>query len=129
MAYKCPACGEEVDVSALQHPAGIASGSYCPKCHERVYVSLPYGRAAAIISLLISLGILLLIHVRTIFGFIIGTLLMWIPLSVFLNVCASRLKPPFLKKWKPRPPRTRRTFFEWLYDRDAPPELFGKRRR
>lgn len=81
MTYKCPACGEEFDVGALQQPAGIG-GSYCPKCHERVYVSIPYGRAMAFISLLIALGILLLLHVRAILGLIIGTLLIWIPLSL-----------------------------------------------
>ena len=129
MTYKCPACGEEFHVDALQQPAGIGGGSYCPKCHERVYVSIPYGRAVAFISLLIALGILLLLHVRAILGLIIGTLLIWIPLSLFLNVCSTRLKPPFLKKWKARRHRTRRTFFEWLYDRAAPSELFGKRRR
>jgi len=41
-----------------------------------------------------------------------------------LNFALMRVKPLTLKKWKPR----RRTFFEWLYDRDAPPEMFDKPR-
>jgi hypothetical protein len=57
-------------------------------------------------------------------AFVIGTILVWIPVSMSLNFALMRVKPLTLKKWKPR----RRTFFEWLYDRDAPPEMFDKPR-
>jgi len=85
---------------------------------------MPYGAAVAVISLLISLGVLALMHVRNIIWFIVGTVVIWIPLSMFINLWSTRLKPPVLKKWRPR--RTR-TFFEWLYERDAPQDLLDKR--
>ena len=122
MTYKCPTCGDEFDASALQHPGGMGGGLYCPKCHERVYVSIAYGRAVGIVSLLISAAVLAFLNVKNIVAFVIGTALIWIPVSMFLNAWSTRFKPPSLKKWKQR----RRTFFEWLYDRDAPKDLFGK---
>jgi hypothetical protein len=84
---------------------------------------MPYGRPVALISLIISVALLVLLHVKNIVAFLVGTPLIWIPVSMFLNAWSTRLKPPTLKKWKQR----RRTFFEWLYDRDAPKDLLGKR--
>jgi DNA-directed RNA polymerase subunit RPC12/RpoP len=124
MKYRCPSCGEEFDPSALQKPGGVGGGLYCPRCQQRVYVSLPYGAAVGIISLLISLGVLSLMHIRNIIWFIAGTIVIWIPVSMFINLWSTRLKPPVLKKWRPR--RTR-SFFEWLYERDAPQDLLDKR--
>jgi hypothetical protein len=91
-------------------------------------VVLPYGKYAAIIAFLLALFFLALFRVRSILGFAIGTVLIWIPLSMYLNALTFRYKPPFLKKWEPRKQRHFRSFFEWLYERDAPPELFDKRR-
>lgn len=127
MTYKCPTCGEQVEFRALRRPAGIAGGKYCPSCQQRVSLSMPYGRAVALISLLISAGALALLHVRNIVGFLVGTVLIWIPLSMFLNLWSTRLKPPTLKKWKP--PRQHRSFFDWLYERDAPQDLVDKQPR
>ena len=123
MTYKCPTCGHEFDASALQHPAGMGGGLYCPKCQERVNVSMPYGRAVALISLVISVALLELLNVKNIVAFVIGTALIWIPVSMFLNAWSARLKPPYLKKWK----AGRRSLFQWLYDKDEPRDLFGKR--
>jgi hypothetical protein len=122
--YKCPSCGAEFDPGELRKPGGVGGGLYCPACQERVHVSLPYGTAVAVISLLISGGALALAHVRNLIGFVVGTALIWIPVSMFINLWSTRLKPPVLKKWKPR--RTR-TFFEWLYERNAPEDLFDKK--
>jgi hypothetical protein len=122
MLLQCPACGESFDLSALQKPGGMGGGCYCPKCQERVYLSSHYSRGVGIVSLLIALGGLTLAGVRTVDGLLLGTALIWVPLSLFLNAATMNIKPPILRKWKPR----RRTFFEWLYDRDKPPELFDK---
>ena len=84
----------------------MGGGCYCPKCQERVYLSSPYSRGVAIVSLLIALGGLTLAGVRTVVGFLAGTVLIWVPLSLFLNAATMNLKPPILRKWKPR----RRTF-------------------
>ena len=121
---QCPVCGEPFDLSALQRPGGVGGGCYCPKCQGRVYLSSPYSRGVAIVSLLIALGGLTLAGVRSVVGLLAGTVLIWVPLSIFLNVASIGINPPILKKWKPR----RRGFFEWLYERDTAPELFDKRR-
>ena len=126
MTYRCPWCGHNFDASELQQPAGIGGGSYCPKCQNRVYLSFAYQRTSALISLLIAVGILALLHTRNVLGFLIGAILIWIPVSMFLNVMSSRYRAPKLKRWKPR---RRRTFFEWLYERDEPPELFDTKSR
>ena len=124
VTYKCPICGKDFAAAELQQPHGITGGSYCPHCWGRVYVSFAYGRFVAVISLLAAIGLLALFHVTSIIGFAVGIILIWIPLSLFLNVMSVRYKPPTLKKWKER----RKTFYEWLYDRDAPRDLFDKHR-
>jgi DNA-directed RNA polymerase subunit RPC12/RpoP len=124
MTYKCPHCEKDFGVAELQQPGGIGGGSYCPRCGGRVYVSFAYGGIVAVISLLIAIGILALFRVTSIIGFAIGIILIWVPLSLYLNAMSIRYKPATLKKWKER----RRTFFEWLYDRDAPHDMFDKRR-
>jgi DNA-directed RNA polymerase subunit RPC12/RpoP len=99
--YKCPTCGEQLDFSALQRPAGITGGKYCPACQQRVSLSMPYGRAVAVISLLASGSVVTLLGVRNIVGFVVGTLLVWLPISMFLNLWSTRLKAPTLRKWEP----------------------------
>jgi hypothetical protein len=61
-------------------------------------------------------------RVSSIFWFIIGVLLLWVPISLVMNVWSANLKPATFKRWKPR----RRTFFEWLYERDSTPAIFNK---
>jgi hypothetical protein len=90
-------------------------------------VSLPYGKHAAIIAVLVAWGILAAFRVRSILGFAIGTVLIWIPLSMYLNALLFRYKLPFLKKWVPRKQRHFRSYFEWQHKRDEPPTLFDKK--
>jgi hypothetical protein len=102
----------------------MTAGSFCPHCHERFAISGP-SKTVATASLIIALGILALTEVRSIVGLVLGSALLWIPISMFLNVATVRRKGIALRRWKPR----RRTFFEWLYDRDSTPELFDKKPR
>jgi len=81
-------------------------------------VVLPYGKYAAIIALLVAWAVLALLRVRSVLGFAIGTVLIWTPLSLYLNTLTFHYKPPFLKKWEPRKQRHYRSFFEWLYERN-----------
>jgi endogenous inhibitor of DNA gyrase (YacG/DUF329 family) len=120
--YTCPACGECLLPGELQRPGGVGGGTYCPKCQARVYFSFPHSKLAAVLSLLLTIGALLVMRVTSLLWFIVGTLVLWVPISMFMNFCSTRFKPATLKKWKPR----RRTFFEWLYERDKPPEMFDK---
>ena len=102
----------------------MTGGSFCPHCHERFAISGP-SKVVAIASLTIAVGILALVGVRSIIGLVLGSALLWVPVSLFLNAAAARRKGVVLRKWKPR----RRTFFEWLYERDSTPELFDKKPR
>ena len=54
---------------------GTGGGVRCPKCQELLHFSKPDGRLVAIVSLLVSWGILALFHVQTILGFALGTIL------------------------------------------------------
>jgi hypothetical protein len=104
-------------------PAGASVGAYCPHCGERVLLFFSYGQVVAIISFLIAIAALAVLHVRPIAGFVVGTILIWIHLSLYLRLMSARYRPPILNRWKER----RKTFFEWLYDRDSPKDLFNKR--
>ncbi len=115
MTYTCPVCGNDVQAADLQQPGGVGGGTYCPKCQERVYVSFAHPKIVAIVSLLPAIGVLFLMKVTSVFWFVAGTLALWVPFSLVLNAYSSRFNAPTLKRWKPR---TRRDFFEWLYDRD-----------
>lgn len=113
--YSCPYCSEGLNPVELQQPVGIGGGTYCPKCQQRVYVSFPYAKLVAVLSLFLVCGILFLIGVRSILWLVTGTVVLWVPVSLFLNFYSTTFKRPLLRKWKPR---MRRTFFEWLYERD-----------
>jgi len=72
--YVCPACGEALEPAELQQPAGIGGGTYCPKCRERVYVSSPYPKLVAVLSLLLAVGTILLMRVTSVIWFVAGTI-------------------------------------------------------
>lgn len=131
--YICPKCSEALEPAELQQPAGIGGGTYCPKCQERVYVSFPNSKLIAVLSLLLALGALLLLRVTSVLWLVAGTLVLWVPISLFLNFYSTRFKRPVLRKWKPRKrkPRKRRTFFEWLYERDQirAPEMLDENKK
>ena len=74
-------------------------------------------------SLIIALGTLTLVGVRSIVGLVAGAALLWLPISLFLHVWTTRKKGVVvIRKWKPR----RKTFFEWLYERNQirAPKMF-----
>ena len=110
-------------------PARPSADAYCPRCSERVRVFWPYGKLVAIASLLVAIGTLALFRVRSVLAFAAGTFLIWVPLSLYLRLASARYGPPILKRRTERN-RTehRRTFFEWLYDRNAPRDIFDKNR-
>ena len=116
MLVQCPTCGDSFDLAARERPGGMTGGSFCPQCHERFAMPGP-SKAVAILSLIIALGTLALAGVRSIVGLVVGAALLWVPISLFLHAARMRRKGVVIGKWKPRRPR-RRTFFEWLYERD-----------
>jgi hypothetical protein len=121
MPVQCPTCGNSFDLAAREQPGGMTGGSFCPQCHERFAIPGP-SKTVTIVSLIIALVTLALAGVRSIVGLVVGTALLWVPVSLFLNVARMRRKGVVIRKWKPR----RRTFFEWLYERDQirAPKMF-----
>ena len=115
MRYRCPHCGEELELSDLQQTAGFAGGLYCPNCQERITLSYPYSKLVAVISLLLAIGFLIIMRVRSVPWFAVGIVILWIPISLFLNFYSTKYKLPALEKWKER---KHKTFFEWLYEHD-----------
>jgi hypothetical protein len=79
---------------------------------------LPYGKYVAVVALLIACAALAVMHVKSILGIAIGIALIWVPLSMYLNVLSFRYKPPMLKKWEPPKERHYRSFLEWMYERN-----------
>jgi hypothetical protein len=124
MLVHCPTCEESFDLAARERPAGAAGGSFCPHCHERCAIPGP-SKTIALASLAIAVGFLALVGVRSIIVLAVGSALLWLPISLFLGAARMRSKGVVLRKWKPR----RRTFFEWLYERDTTPALFDKKPR
>jgi len=113
--FNCPTCGEPLDPVDLLRPAGLGGGTLCPKCLDRVVVSFPYSKIVVVISLVLAIGAMLVMRVRSVPWFLVGTVVLWVPISLWLNVYSTRFKNPVLKKWEPR---KRKTFFEWLHERD-----------
>jgi hypothetical protein len=114
MRYSCPYCGQGLELNDLQQTGGFAGGRYCPKCQERITLSYPHSKLFAVVSLLLAIGILVIMHVRSIPLFAVGIVVLWIPISLALNFYSTRYRLPTLEKWKER---TQKTFFEWLYER------------
>ncbi len=91
-------CEKDFGVAELQMPAGASAGAYCPHCGGRVLLFFPYGQVVAIISFLIAIGALAVLHVRSIAGFVVGTILIWIHLSLYLRLMSARYRPPILNR-------------------------------
>lgn len=125
MAYACPICGAKVELTELQKPAGVTGGLYCPACQARVYFAPPFRLIVSFVSMFLAAGIASLLHIASIFWFVLASALIWIPVSLLLNAWSTSIRPGALKVWKPR---RNKTFFEWLYDRDSAPPLFDKKR-
>ena len=58
---------------------------------------------------------MIILKVTTVLWLVLGTVALWVPISLFLNIYSARFKPGDLKKWKDR---RRKTFFEWLCERN-----------
>jgi hypothetical protein len=91
MLMQCPTCGTSFDLAAREQPYGMTGGSFCPQCHERFAIPGPT-KTVAIASLIIALGTLALAGVRSSVGLVVGAALLWVPISLFLNVarCAEK---------------------------------------
>jgi hypothetical protein len=114
MLAQCPTCGISFDLAERETPGGFGAGSYCPHCHEQFSIPGP-SKTVAIASLFLALGILALVGIRSALGLVVGSLLLWVPISFFWNLSEMSRKGAVLRKWKPL---LRRTFSDWLSERD-----------
>jgi hypothetical protein len=64
-----------------------------------------------------------LLRVRSIPGFVAGTLVAWLLVSLYVDSFVMRRTPPTLVKWKAAP---RWSFMDWLARRNAPIDLFDR---
>lgn len=125
MTLCCPLCGKALETGELTVQPGTRGGFACPRCGKLLHFSQSHPYLRASISLLISATLLYFAGVRTPFTFILGTLILWVPISLLFNAYCVRIMPLGLKPWKV--PRESRTVIQRLNERSSPVELFGKR--
>jgi hypothetical protein len=113
-ARTVPDMRKTFDLAERETPGGFGAGSYCPHCHEQFSIPGP-SKTVTIASLILALGILALVGVRSALGLVVGSVLLWVPISFFWNLSEMSRKGVVLRKWKPL---LRRTFSDWLSERD-----------
>jgi hypothetical protein len=90
-AARCPWCHNHIPSSIL-----LFSGVRCPHCRGRMYVSVAYGRALGLLSLLIAFCLVWLAGIRDLYRLgMIGCSMSFLALVVVLRT-APLLIPPKL---------------------------------
>jgi hypothetical protein len=107
-----------IKASDLRRVEGTGGGYECPVCKQMVRYSQPYAIFRRTVSLLLSVIVLLLVGVRRPIMLLVGSVLLWIPMSMLVNMYSVYATPLGLKPWKQR----------WRERRDAGPlELFDNK--
>ena len=102
MRLKCPYCENLVEVKELKRQPGSGGGCECPSCKEMVRLAQPHAIFRRSVSLLLSCLALIVFGVKNPFGLFIGSILLWIPVSLAYNSFCYFVMPTQLKPWKPR---------------------------
>ena len=129
MILDCPLCHESVDTSELHRLPGTTGGLECPKCRKVFRFHQPYLVLRTAISVLISAGILWIAGVRSVPIFLVGTFIVWIPISLVFNAYLVHVIPPVLVPYKPRNRIRSKTLVELANERNATIELFDKKQK
>ncbi len=129
LILRCPLCDGSVDTSELQRLPGTAGGLECPRCGKVFRFHQPYLVLRTVISISISVGILWIAGVRNIPIFLVGTFILWIPISLVLNAYLILVIPLVLVPYKPRNRIRSKTFVELANERNATIELFEKKQK
>jgi hypothetical protein len=127
MILDCPLCHESVDTSELKRLPGTAGGLECPRCGKVFRFHQPYLVLRTAISVSISAGILWIAGVRNIPILLVGTFILWIPISLVFNAYLVHVIPLVLVPYKPRNRIRSKTFVELANERNATIELFEKK--
>jgi hypothetical protein len=102
MVIECPLCKTFVDTVNLTAIPSSGGGRTCPNCKGAVRYSQPYRVLRVAASAVIAAGIVRVSGVRNLPTFCITTLVLWVPVSLFLNSYLIHYIPLFLVPWKPR---------------------------
>jgi uncharacterized paraquat-inducible protein A len=102
MILNCPHCQTGVEVAELRRHPGTGGGYECPTCKKMVRFAQPHALFRRTISLLMSCGVLLVFGVRKPIVFAVGSLLLWLPMSIAVNMYCVYAMPLGLKPWTQR---------------------------
>jgi len=102
MILKCPHCRNGVEVSSLKRQDGTGGGRECHSCKGMVRFSQPHTFFRRTIALVISALLTLIIGIRNPLTILLVAILLWVPMSIPVNMYSVYLMPLSLKPWKPR---------------------------
>ena len=102
MPVKCPHCQNTVGTSELRSVPESGGGLECPSCKGMVRFVQPHAAFRRSVALLLSCLALMAFGVRNPLLFIGGSVLLWIPMSMAVNMYCLYVLPLSLKQWKQR---------------------------
>lgn len=126
MVIECPLCKSFVDTSNLTPIPNGGGGTTCPNCKAAVRFAQPYRLLRIAASGLIAVTIVRVAGVRNLPIFCIAALILWIPVSLFLNAYLVHYIPLSLVPWKPR--HRTKTIYEITNEKNATIELFDNKK-
>jgi len=126
MVIECPLCKTFVDTANLTPIPSSGGGRTCPNCNGAVRYTQPYRVLRVAASAVIAAGIVRVAGVRNLPTFCITTLILWVPVSLFLNAYLIHYIPLVLVPWKPR--LHTKTIYESANERNATIELFDNKK-
>jgi hypothetical protein len=102
MILKCPHCSTDIHVSELRRQPSTGGGLECPVCKGMVRFAQPHALFRRALSLSLSVTILLIVGVHKPLILAIGSILLWLPISILVNMYCVYVMPLGLQPWKPR---------------------------
>jgi len=126
MVIECPLCKTFVDTANLTPIPSSGGGRTCPNCNGAVRYTQPYRVLRVAASAVIAAGIVRVAGVRNLPTFCITTLILWVPVSLFLNAYLIHYIPLVLVPWKQR--LHTKTIYESANERNATIELFDNKK-
>jgi len=91
-----------IEASDLRRIDGTGGGYECPACKKMVRFSQPHALFRRAISLLLLTIVLLLVGVRSTIILVMGSVLLWIPMSMAVNMYCVYAMPLGLTPWRER---------------------------
>jgi hypothetical protein len=116
MTFTCPNCGSTFAPNKLRMDWRSAGRSECPECGIGLRASPPYPQIVMRGSIPILCFLLVTKGIQGGLLFSAKLVVIWIVVTIVISALLAQIKPPKLK-------------LDTRKDRDAPIELFGKRRQ